>query len=202
MEKNTRAEVLFMIDIEADGPIPGPYSMNSFGIVATVVRSKTETQYLDVTDKNLQFYSELKPISEKFIPEAIAVGGFDHDELQRTGKDVQVAMTEAATWINETTRKVGGTVPVFAAYPLGFDWLFFYWYLVSFSETGSPFGHGRHLDAKTLYSEKAHAIIADSVKAKMPKKLFSKLPHTHNALDDAIEQGMLLQNLLKWDGQR
>lgn len=203
MTNNTpRTEVIFMVDVEADGPIPGPYSMNSFGIVATIARSKTETRYLDVTDKSLQFYAELKPISDNFIPEAIAVGGFDHANLMATGQDVHVAMTEAATWINETTKQVGGKLPVFAAYPLGFDWMFFYWYLMSFSEIGSPFGHSRHADAKSLYSAKAEALISDSVKAKMPRHLFSKLPHTHNALDDAIEQGMLLQNLVRWDGKR
>jgi len=48
-----------MVDIEADGPIPGDYSMVCFG--AVIVEPA-----LDQT-----FYGKLKPISEQFIPEAL-----------------------------------------------------------------------------------------------------------------------------------
>ncbi len=45
-----------MVDIESDGPIPGDFSMISFGAVLVDDR-------LDKT-----FYGKLKPISDKFIP--------------------------------------------------------------------------------------------------------------------------------------
>ncbi|MCW2865215.1 MAG: exonuclease [Actinoallomurus sp.] len=32
----------------------------------------------------------------------------------------------------------------------------------------------------------------------MPAELPSRRPHTHNALDDAIEQADLFQNLMAW----
>ena len=48
-----------MVDIEADGPIPGDYSMVSFG--AVVVEPGLERT----------FYGELRPISEKFVPEVL-----------------------------------------------------------------------------------------------------------------------------------
>ena len=57
-----------MVDIEADGPIPGDYSMVCFG--AIVVEPS-----LDRT-----FYGKLKPISEKWIPEALQVSGFSREE--------------------------------------------------------------------------------------------------------------------------
>jgi len=34
----------------------------------------------------------------------------------------------------------------------------------------------------------------------MPKHLLPDRPHTHNALDDAVEQGELFANLMAWDG--
>jgi hypothetical protein len=37
----------------------------------------------------------------------------------------------------------------------------------------------------------------DSTKRNMPRRWFDKLPHTHLALDDAIEQGALFCNMLK-----
>lgn len=53
-----------MVDIEADGPIPGDYSMVCFGaIVAEPALDRT-------------FYGRLKPISEVWVPEALAVSGF------------------------------------------------------------------------------------------------------------------------------
>ena len=57
-----------MVDVEADGPIPGDYSMVCFG--AIVVEPS-----LDRT-----FYGRLKPISEKWIPEALQVSGFTREE--------------------------------------------------------------------------------------------------------------------------
>jgi hypothetical protein len=36
----------------------------------------------------------------------------------------------------------------------------------------------------------------ESTKRNMPKRWFDKLPHTHNALNDAIEQGALFCNML------
>ena len=57
-----------MVDIESDGPIPGDYSMICFG--AVVVEAGLERT----------FYGRLRPISEKFIPEALAVSGFTREQ--------------------------------------------------------------------------------------------------------------------------
>jgi len=56
-----------VVDIEADGPIPGDFSMVCFG--AVVVEPEL----------NRTFYGELRPISEKFIPDALAVSGFTRE---------------------------------------------------------------------------------------------------------------------------
>jgi hypothetical protein len=37
----------------------------------------------------------------------------------------------------------------------------------------------------------------DAIKRNMPKNWFDDLPHTHHALDDAIEQGALFCNMLR-----
>ena len=57
-----------MVDVESDGPIPGDYSMVCFG--AVIVEPA-----LDRT-----FYGQLKPISDRFVPEALAVSGFTRDQ--------------------------------------------------------------------------------------------------------------------------
>lgn len=57
-----------MVDVEADGPIPGDYSMVCFG--AIVVEPA-----LDRT-----FYGRLKPISDEWIPDALQVSGLTREE--------------------------------------------------------------------------------------------------------------------------
>jgi len=58
----------FMVDVEADGPCPGRYSMVSFG--AILVKPG-----LDVT-----FHGRLKPVSESFDAAALAVSGVTRAE--------------------------------------------------------------------------------------------------------------------------
>jgi hypothetical protein len=57
-----------MVDIETNGPIPGDYSMISFGAV--------------LVDKALAntFYGQLRPISDKWLPESLSVSGFSSEE--------------------------------------------------------------------------------------------------------------------------
>jgi hypothetical protein len=190
-------DVYISADVEADGPIPGPYSMISFGLaVAGTYDGRTFTRR---DPEATTFYAELRPISDEYDPDALAVSGLDRDRLLREGRDPVEAMSAAARWVREVGRVEGGK-PVFVAYPLGFDWMFLYWYFVRFAETGSPFGHSRFLDLKTLYAAKSGETVTRSVKGRMPRHLLSRRPHTHNALDDAVEQAELLQNLMAWAG--
>ncbi len=85
--------------------------------------------------------------------------------------------------------------PVFVAYPAGFDFLFVYWYLIKFTGE-SPFSHSA-LDMKSFAMALMKTNYRDSTKRNMPRQWFDKLPHTHVALDDAIEQGALFCNMLK-----
>jgi hypothetical protein len=189
-----KREVYVSVDIEADGPIPGPYSMLSFGMAACGTFDGMAFEPADPAERT--FYAELKPISETYNAEALAVSGLDRDRLAVEGREPTEAMRVAAAWVREVA---GGATPVLVAYPLGFDWMWLYWYLVRFAGA-SPFGHSRHLDLKTLYAAKARAPISRSTKRQMPSELLPNRPHTHNALDDAIEQAELFHNLIRWEG--
>jgi len=85
--------------------------------------------------------------------------------------------------------------PVFVAYPAGFDFLFVYWYLVKFTG-GSPFSFSA-LDMRTFAMALLGCDYREASKRNMPRRWFDALPHTHKALDDAIEQGALFCNMLK-----
>ncbi|HEY9719891.1 MAG TPA: exonuclease, partial [Trichormus sp.] len=80
------------------------------------------------------------------------------------------------------------------AYPAAFDFMFVQWYLMRFTGK-SPFSHSA-LDMKTFAMVLLKKYYRDSTKANMPKNWFDDLPHTHIALDDAIEQGALFCNML------
>jgi hypothetical protein len=98
------------------------------------------------------------------------------------------AMKDYVAWIG----RLGGK-PVFVAYPAGFDFLFVYWYLIRFTG-GSPFSHSA-LDMKTYAMAILRKEYRESTKRNMPKAWFDDVPHTHVALDDAIEQGRLFCNM-------
>ncbi|GAA4225652.1 hypothetical protein GCM10022254_08000 [Actinomadura meridiana] len=192
-----KREAYFSVDVEADGPIPGPYSMLSFGMSACGTFDGDVFAPVDPSKET--FYAELKPISDDFIPEALAVSGLERDRLVVEGRDPAEAMNAAAAWVAEVAATANAS-SVLVAYPLGFDWMFLYWYWMRFADDGSPFGHSRHLDLKSLYATKANAMVTRSTKRQMPADLLSDRPHTHNALDDAIEQAELFHNLVRWTG--
>ncbi|GAA0738323.1 exonuclease [Dactylosporangium roseum] len=186
-----RADVYFSLDVEADGPIPGPYSMVSVGLAVAGRFDGTFTAADPAADT---FYRELRPISADFVPEALAVSGLDREALLRDGADPVTAMAELTAWVSRTA---GADRPVIVAYPAVFDWMFLYWYLLRFTGE-SIFGHSGCLDMKTFYAVRAGVPIGAAVKGRMPKHLLSKRRHTHHALDDAIEQAELFANLMAW----
>jgi hypothetical protein len=191
-----RSTVYLSVDVEADGAIPGPYSMVSFG--AAVCGRDTADGFLAADPSAQTFYRELRPISTQFDPEALAVSGLDRGYLEAHGADPAQAMADFRAWVGEVS---AGAKPVVVGYPACYDWMFLYWYLIRF--TGhSPFGHSGCMDMKTMYAVKAQRPIAFVGKRSMPKHLLSQRPHTHNALDDAIEQGELFVNLMAWSGEK
>ncbi len=186
-----RADLYLSADVEADGPIPGLYSMSSLGLV---VAGRYDGAVLERPREPETFYRELKPVTDRFDPAAAAVSGLDRATLQRDGADPGDAMRDLARWVEELARRYDAR-PVFAAYPASFDWMFVYHYLLAYHGS-SPFGFSGVLDMKTLYAARAAATIGNSTKRSMPAHLLSHRPHTHHALDDAREQADLLVNLL------
>lgn len=85
-----------------------------------------------------------------------------------------------------------------AAYPLAYDWMWVYWSLMRYAGI-SPFCYSSAIDIKTLVATKSSRMMRKVGKRSMSKKLLSKRPHTHHALNDAWEQADLLVNQLHWE---
>ena len=193
--KEKRVDVYFSADVETDGPIPGPFSMLSLGLVyAGRYNGKT---FERPTDYDHHLYLELRPISDTFEPEALRVNRLDRDRLLREGMAPEAAMTTAADWVNNTA---GPARPVLVAYPLSFDWSWLYWYFMRFSRSGSPFNHSSCFDIKTAFAVKGHLPIADAGRNNLFEHLRPRRGHTHHALDDAIEQAEIFANIFEWEG--
>jgi hypothetical protein len=172
------AEVYVSVDIEADGPIPGRYSMLSLG--ACVVGRPDES-----------FYAELAPISDEFVPEALAVSGLNREDLMLRGMSARGAMERFDAWLEGIEGR-----PVFCSFST-WDWSFVYWYLIR--ELGrSPFGHSS-LDIKSLLMGRFGLGWRGTSKGRLAKShpdlLAGLPPHTHDALEDAREQAELLRRV-------
>jgi hypothetical protein len=185
-------DVYFSVDVEADGQIPLVHSMSALG---AAVAGRFDGTHFTRADPTAQtFYAELRPVSDEYDLQAVAVAGLDRARLEREGEDPRAAITRFAAWVREAA---DGGRPVFVAYPASFDWAWAAAYLSRFAPE-NPFGFSGMLDMKTIYATKARVRIGKAVKREMPAHLLSTRPHTHNARDDAIEQADLFANLFEW----
>jgi hypothetical protein len=176
-------EIYVSTDIEADGPIPGPHSMLSFGSAAFLpdgTRVGTFTANL-----------ELLP-GACGHPETMAWWAKHADAWQACRQEPRspgVALGQYVAWLDALPGR-----PVFVGYPAAYDFMFVYWYLMRFAGR-SPFSFSA-LDIKTMAMTMLGKDFYRSTKASMPKRWSSEPLHRHVALDDAIEQGELFCNML------
>lgn len=183
------SEIYISTDVETDGPIPGPHSMLSFASAAYTPDKRLVSTY----SANLVTLDNAAPhpkTAQWWAGQAEAWAACRKDP-----QEPETAMRAYVDWIKSLKAR-----PVFVAYPAGFDFLFIYWYLIRFVGE-SPFGHSA-LDIKSYAMAMLRAEFGSSTKRHMPKQWFDEFPHTHVALDDAIEQGALFCNMLKFNQAR
>ena len=177
-------EIYVSTDVETDGPIPGPHSLLSFASAAY----RADKTLLATFSANL----ETLP-GATGDPATMDWWSQRPDAWDACRRDLQApetAMKNYVAWLKALPGR-----PVFVAYPAAFDFLFVYWYLIRFVGH-SPFSHSA-LDMKTFAMALLKIGYRDATKRNMPRRWFDAgLPHTHVALDDAIEQGALFCNML------
>ena len=150
---------LIVVDVEADGPVPGKYSMVCFG--AVLVEPSLERT----------FYGRTRPVSDRWLPEALAVSGFTRQE-HLSFDDPREVMERFEAWIEESSKGR----PVFASDNLAFDWQFVNWYFHEFLGR-NPFGwSGRRIG--DLYC----GMVKDGYAG---WKHLRKTPHDHHPVNDA-----------------
>jgi len=182
-------DLFISTDVETDGPIQGPYSMLSIGSVVV----SEEGELLERFSANLDLLPDAQTDPRTMAwwagqPAAWAA----HRTDTRPPDGV---MNEYARWVEEVA-ECHRSKPVFVAWPTGFDFTFVYWYLIRFAGH-SPFGHSA-LDMRSYAMGMLGRGYRQVRKNALPKVWRPPdHPHTHIALDDAIEQGLLFANMLK-----
>ena len=156
---------LFSVDIEADGPAPGLYSMVALGAIRV--------------DRDLAaaptFLGHLKPISDRFVPGALAACRLTRDETQRF-EDPAVVMARFADWVRSHCAR--GERAIFVSDNPAFDWQFVNYYCWAYLDA-NPFGHS----ARRI-GDFAAGLQRDFKRTKDWRRL-RRTAHTHNPLDDA-----------------
>jgi hypothetical protein len=151
----------FMVDVEADGPCPGLYSMFSFGAVLV-------EPGLSVT-----YYGECQPISNDYDPNALLVTKTTREDTLKFPL-ASTTMSNFAAWIESVNAPK--TKPRFISDNNGFDWQFINYYFHRFCKK-NPFGHSS-TNLGSLYK----GIIRDSTKT---FKHLRTTRHNHDPVDDA-----------------
>jgi hypothetical protein len=181
---NIRRELYVSTDIETNGPEVGKHAMLSIGSAVFTA----DKQLIATFSANLETPPETHPDQRTMRwwatqPEAWAAC--------RVSPEAPAAvMTRYVAWLKELPGK-----PVFVAYPAAFDFPFVLWYLTRFAGE-NPFGYSV-IDIKTFAMATLRKPYRECGKTSMPVAWFDPTPHTHIALDDAIEQGMLFCNMLR-----
>jgi hypothetical protein len=151
-----------MVDVEADGPAPGLYSMTELG--AVIVEPALERT----------FYANLAPISDEFVPAALAVTGRTREQtLEFTPPEV--AMLQFDLWLRRELVDQG-IRPMFVSDNNGFDWQFVNYYSWRFTKC-NRFGHSS-TNLGSLYKGLKRDLRSNF-------KHLRKTAHTHNPVDDA-----------------
>jgi DNA polymerase III epsilon subunit-like protein len=172
-----KVEIYISVDIEAAGPIPGTYSMLSIG--ACVIGNTAE-----------RFYIELQPVNNAFVPAALEVTGRSMADFALKGQPPVEAMKAFKKWIEQVRKDA---TPVFVGFNATFDWAFINWYFYTYLNH-NPFGIGG-IDIKSYYMGLTSCSWSETRSSSIPIKYKGTTQHTHNALDDAIEQAEMFENM-------
>lgn len=149
------------VDVESDWPCPWMHSMISFGAVV-VEESLTRT-----------FYWKLKPISDKYVDEALAVSGFSREETLNFNDPYEV-MNEFHEWVEANS--IGR--PTFVTDNLAYDWQWINYYFYHYCGD-NPFWH-----SWTRIND-IYAWMQMDMGARNKWQKFRRTKHTHNPVDDA-----------------
>ncbi len=179
-----KPEIYISVDIETDGPIPGANSMLSIGAVA----------YDESLTMLGTFTANLQPMAlASQDPKTMGWWATQPEAWAACQKDARLPIDvtrEFVAWCES----LGGR-PIVVAYPTGFDFTFVKWYAVHYTGR-DPFNNAA-IDLRSLAMGHLGVSYTNAKKSRFPGNWKTDAPHTHVALDDAMEQGALFVAIMK-----
>ena len=162
----------FVVDVEADGPCPGLYSMVCLGAV------KVDGDFKET------FYAQFKPITDNWIPDALEVSGFTREEFENFPVDNLESMIQFRDWVQQAN---GDGRPTMWSDNIAFDWQFVNYYCHYYLKS-NPFGFsGRRIGDYYCGTKK-------NVGARW--KYLRKTVHDHDPVNDAKGNAEALWHML------
>jgi hypothetical protein len=112
------------------------------------------------------------------------------ENCRRDTRPPEAAMRAYADWLKTLPGRL-----VFLGFPASWDFMWVYWYLVRF--TGERPFREHAIDVRSYAMGMRKTSFQETTRTYLPKRWFdANLPHTHVALDDALEQGAMFCNML------
>lgn len=167
------------VDVETAGPTPDQFALLSIGACTVIQPRQT-------------FYVEIQPDRDAVDPQAIAVHGLSMETLRRNGLPPEEALLKFEAWIHQVVpppRK-----PIFMAFNAPFDWMFINTYFMRYLKR-NPFGHSA-LDIKAFYMGLSGQPWANTSGSRLHRLFREADGLTHHALQDALDQAILFENML------
>lgn len=171
------------VDIEADGPIPGfgipPMAKHLWGYSMIAIGACL------VAQPDVGYLGYLKPISEQWVPDALAVSGFTREQTLEF-PDPRTTMGAFNRWIKDRAEPPY----IFVADNNGFDFAWVNWYFHQFGQDPGAYhdrgrGNGKNpfgfssKNINNLYQGLTNDTFASFKKLRKTK-------HDHNPLHDAM----------------
>lgn len=155
----------YSLDVESNAQSPAVGSLISVGLVKI-------TDKLDET-----FYATMKPITDRYQSDALAVSGFTWEETTKF-EDPLIVFQNLDNWITKVNKKGTSAILISDNIAFDFQWInYYFWYFIG----KNPFGFsGRRIG--DLYC----GLKRDITKNSEWKKKYRITHHSHNALADSL----------------
>lgn len=198
-----KSTITFSVDIEAAGPIPGPWWMCSFGVCRT-------------DDPEVGFQRELEPLvipglsapdhapAMEIVAKGLPTVRWDEDapdeentgrvrrHFEKNGMAPHQALLELGDWMREQT---GDDRMVLVGSPVTFDFMWMYWYWWFCLREMPPFGFSG-LDIRSYFMGSHGVGFLGTGKQRYLKHYPNDYSHSHDPLEDARQQGSIWRDMV------
>ena len=183
-------DTIVSIDIETTGLTAGIHSMIELGAVA--YRNGKEIGSFSGAMKEWEGSERsVETMRDFWMVRNRAVW----DRIRKESRPPEEVMQEFATWLDSLPGPL-----VLAGNPASFDSGFLFFYMHKFigeKATSQFFKRSRALDIRTFIMALFAVPYSQAERSVVPEAWTESNPYTHNAIDDARNQGAMLMSLLK-----